>query len=212
MIPRLRTLGAIVCFAVLTNVFMLNLCSGVPVKLLSFHLLLMSLFLQAPELPRITDLLVFHRAVSPTDLPALSSQRWINRGVPILHGILGLIILLFILRRGMEDLFEAGGGISAKLQKMPESGPIARRNHTSKLLRNRRRRHSIRLNSAKGAQLWRRRSSLPATSRIARWLARNLSDESRRNAWLAIKVEARPVSYGSHGARALLRRRYPLLC
>src|SRR5579872_7450621 len=50
--PRTTTLGALVCLADATETFMLNMTYDVPVKLLSFHLILMSLTLLAPELSR----------------------------------------------------------------------------------------------------------------------------------------------------------------
>ena len=47
IVPRTTTLGALVCLADMTQVFMLNMTYDVPVKLLSFHLILLSLFLLA---------------------------------------------------------------------------------------------------------------------------------------------------------------------
>jgi hypothetical protein len=57
-IPRLSLLGALVCFADAVQIFTLNMTYDVPVKLFSFHLILMSLFLMAPEVPRLTRALV----------------------------------------------------------------------------------------------------------------------------------------------------------
>ena len=47
IIPRTATLGALICLADMVQVFMLNMTYDVPVKLLSFHLILLSLFLLA---------------------------------------------------------------------------------------------------------------------------------------------------------------------
>jgi uncharacterized membrane protein YphA (DoxX/SURF4 family) len=52
-IPRTTTLGALLCLADLSEVFILNMTYDVPVKLFSFHLILMVLFVLAPELPRL---------------------------------------------------------------------------------------------------------------------------------------------------------------
>jgi hypothetical protein len=52
-IPRLSLLGAMVCFADAVQIFTLNMTYDVPVKLFSFHLILMSVFLMAPEIPRL---------------------------------------------------------------------------------------------------------------------------------------------------------------
>ena len=57
-IPRLSLLGAIVAFADLVQIFTLNMTYDVPVKLFSFHLILMSLFLMAPDIPRLIKALL----------------------------------------------------------------------------------------------------------------------------------------------------------
>ena len=49
VVPRFTTLGALVTFAVMSNVWMLNFCYDVPRKIFSTHLVLMSLFLLLPD-------------------------------------------------------------------------------------------------------------------------------------------------------------------
>ena len=51
--PRTTMLGALISLADMIQVFMLNMTYDVPVKLLSFHLILLSLFLLAPDLRRL---------------------------------------------------------------------------------------------------------------------------------------------------------------
>jgi hypothetical protein len=51
--PRTTMLGALVGLADMIQVFMLNMTYDVCVKTTSFHLLLLSLFLLAPDLPRL---------------------------------------------------------------------------------------------------------------------------------------------------------------
>ena len=53
-VPRLSLLGALVCFADAVQIFTLNMTYDVPVKLFSFHLIVMALFLMTPEIPRLT--------------------------------------------------------------------------------------------------------------------------------------------------------------
>jgi hypothetical protein len=57
-IPQTSLIGALVCFADAVQIFMLNMTYDVPVKLFSFHLILMSLFLLAPDVPRLAKALV----------------------------------------------------------------------------------------------------------------------------------------------------------
>src|ERR1700689_3771677 len=77
--PRTTTLGALVCVADMTQVFMLNMTYDVPVKQLSFHLLLLSLFLLAPEGRRLADFFFRSRAVAPSTQPQLFQTRRANR-------------------------------------------------------------------------------------------------------------------------------------
>lgn len=62
---RTATAGALVTFAVMTNVLAINVFHDVPVKLFAAHLLLMALFVAAPDLPRIVGLLGFNLPVQP---------------------------------------------------------------------------------------------------------------------------------------------------
>jgi hypothetical protein len=68
----------------------LNVTYDVWVKHFSFHLLLLSLFLLAPELPRLTAFLVFRQPVAPRAVPSLSDHRWIDKGALIACWLLGL--------------------------------------------------------------------------------------------------------------------------
>jgi hypothetical protein len=61
--PRTTILGALVCLADLTQVLMLNMTYNVPVKLFSFHLLLMVMFLLTPEFSRLADFFFWNRPV-----------------------------------------------------------------------------------------------------------------------------------------------------
>ncbi|HLK22176.1 MAG TPA: hypothetical protein VKT81_24685 [Bryobacteraceae bacterium] len=67
---RTATLGAMASAAVLLNVVMLNFCYDVPVKLYSSNLLLMAIFLMAPDLGRLANLLVLNRPTEPVNLAA----------------------------------------------------------------------------------------------------------------------------------------------
>ncbi|MFZ1943908.1 MAG: hypothetical protein WA430_02090 [Acidobacteriaceae bacterium] len=79
IVPRTATLGALICLADMTQVFLLNMSYDVPVKLLSFHLILMSLFLLFPERQRLVDFFFRARAVPPSRPPQLFLSRRKNR-------------------------------------------------------------------------------------------------------------------------------------
>jgi len=61
---------------------MLNFCYDVPVKLYSSHLLLMAVFLAAPNAKRLIEFFVFNRAAEPVVLPRLLPEHWSRVAVP----------------------------------------------------------------------------------------------------------------------------------
>lgn len=65
---RTSTLGALVSFAVLLNVMVLNFCYDVPVKLYSMNLVLMAVFLLANDWRRLLAVFVLNRPAAPADL------------------------------------------------------------------------------------------------------------------------------------------------
>jgi hypothetical protein len=77
--PRTAMLGALVSLADLTQVFMLNMTYDVPVKLFSFHLLLMALFLLAPEFQRLADFFFRNRTAGPSTAAEFFQTRRANR-------------------------------------------------------------------------------------------------------------------------------------
>ena len=72
---RTVTLGALASIAVLLNVVMINFAYDVPVKLYSSHLLLMAVFLLAPDLKRFLNAFYFNRAIPPANLGAWPATR-----------------------------------------------------------------------------------------------------------------------------------------
>jgi hypothetical protein len=88
--PRTTMFGALVCLADLTQIFMLNMTYDIPVKLYSFHLLVMILFLLAPEFSRLGDFFFRNRVIGPSMQPQLFQTRranWIALAAQILFGI-----------------------------------------------------------------------------------------------------------------------------
>jgi hypothetical protein len=74
-IPGLTVLGALVSLAASTQVFVLNMAYDTPVKLFSFHLMLMSLVLLAPDIKRLFIVLVLGRGSDPSSHPPLFKNR-----------------------------------------------------------------------------------------------------------------------------------------
>jgi uncharacterized membrane protein len=58
---RTRTFGALMIFSVMLNVFMINMSYDVPVKLISFHLMIEALFIASLDYKRILNLFVISK-------------------------------------------------------------------------------------------------------------------------------------------------------
>ena len=74
-VPRLSTLGAMVAFADAVQIFLLNMTYDVPVKLFAFQLILMSLYLLAPETPRLTRAVILNGSAGPSPVPPLARRK-----------------------------------------------------------------------------------------------------------------------------------------
>ncbi|MVU76699.1 DoxX family protein [Nocardia sp. ET3-3] len=68
LLPRTQLAGVLLSLVSMAQVWILNMTFDVPVKLLSFHLMLLCLVLLAPELPRLTAVLT-GRAAGPAATP-----------------------------------------------------------------------------------------------------------------------------------------------
>jgi hypothetical protein len=95
VVPRLATLGALVCIGVLGNVFMLNVGYDVPVKLGLIHLLLISGFLVLPDLKRLTDFFVLNRKVEPAVVRPLFQRKWLNTAAIGLQVAFGVVLMTY---------------------------------------------------------------------------------------------------------------------
>ncbi len=108
--PRTTMLGALVCLADMIQVFMLNMTYDVPVKLFSFHVILMSLFLLAPEFQRLADFLFTNRSVGPSMQPALFSTRRGNRIALAAQIVFGVWLMGMNAYSGWTDWHTYGEG------------------------------------------------------------------------------------------------------
>jgi uncharacterized membrane protein YphA (DoxX/SURF4 family) len=76
LVPRTTTLGALVGMMDMIQVWIMNMTFDIPLKQISFHLLLLTLFLIAPDVRRLTDFFVLGRPVgAPTDRPLFRTPR-----------------------------------------------------------------------------------------------------------------------------------------
>jgi hypothetical protein len=92
-IPRLSIIGAMVLVADSVQIFALNMTYDVPVKLFSFHLILMGLVLLAPQIKRLTDALVLDRTAGPSPVPPLTRGVVARRILAAAQILFGAIIV-----------------------------------------------------------------------------------------------------------------------
>jgi hypothetical protein len=78
LIPGTTMLGALVSLGAMTQVFLLNMCYGVPVKTFAAHLLLCAVFLLLPDARRLVNFLLLNRGTEPEHKQPLFQRRWLN--------------------------------------------------------------------------------------------------------------------------------------
>lgn len=92
--PRTTLLGALLALMVTAGVFVLNMTYDVPVKLLSFHLVLMALFLLAPYGRNLRDLLLLNRPLVPAQEPPIGRTPSRRRYWVLAQAAYGALIVL----------------------------------------------------------------------------------------------------------------------
>jgi hypothetical protein len=91
---RTTLLGSLVTLVAMTQIFMLNMCFDVPVKLYSLNYLLMALFLLAPGLPRLIDGLVLGRGIAAMSFRPLLGSVKLDRAVLVLRALVVTAVVL----------------------------------------------------------------------------------------------------------------------
>jgi hypothetical protein len=92
-VPRTTLLGALICAASMTNVFILNTTYDVNVKAWSLHLILMSVFLLAPDAKRLMNLFLLNRPVQPSFHVPLFRSPSADRVAQAVILLVGVILL-----------------------------------------------------------------------------------------------------------------------
>jgi uncharacterized membrane protein YphA (DoxX/SURF4 family) len=110
ILPRTAVLGALICLADMIQVFMLNMTYDVPVKLFAFHLILLSCFLLAPDVPRLFSVLFLDRATTPRPRAQLFSSLRANRIALAAQIALGLWLVGLNLHTVRQYWTMYGGG------------------------------------------------------------------------------------------------------
>ena len=110
LIPRTSLLGALICLADVIQVFTINMTYDVSRKLSSLHLILIALFLLAPELPRLARFFLFNREVGPSSQPPLFRSERDNRLALALQLFAGFYLLWSYAYGNAAGWYDYGGG------------------------------------------------------------------------------------------------------
>ncbi|WP_280235340.1 DoxX family protein [Nocardia cyriacigeorgica] len=109
-LPRTATLGALLGVVSMAQVFVLNMTFDVPVKILSFHLLLLSLLLLVPQAQRLANILVLERPSEPATQPRLFDSARSNRIAALVQVLIGVWVLVGTVHLGWTAWNDFGGG------------------------------------------------------------------------------------------------------
>ncbi|AXG69651.1 hypothetical protein KORDIASMS9_01877 [Kordia sp. SMS9] len=115
---RTRTLGGLVAFGVMLNVFMMNMCYDIPVKTYSFHLLFFGLFIFLQDWKRIFAVFFTKAATTPRSFPKYFTKPEYN-GASI---VLKLIILGHFFYGIIGQVVEANAAYGPNTPKPPLYG------------------------------------------------------------------------------------------
>ena len=110
IVPRTALLGSLLTAGVAAQIFILNMTYDIPVKLLSFHLMLIALFLAAPEFSRISRFFLGRAAVEPSRQPSLFRSSRANRVALWAQIVFGLWLIGNTIYGSYTEWFQYGGG------------------------------------------------------------------------------------------------------
>jgi len=99
---RTGLLGALVSAGAMANIVMLNYAYDVPVKIYSTLLLLEAIVIALPDVPRLVDFFIRHRAVAPPPLPRLTQSRALEIGGIVLRTLAVAAVVWMTVKEARE--------------------------------------------------------------------------------------------------------------
>ncbi len=106
--PRTAMLGALISLADMTQVFLLNMTYDVPVKLLSFNLILFSLFVLAGDADRLANLFFLNRTAAPERARPLFRRAWANRTAVAVQIVFGFVLIGMTVYGSVQEVSQYG--------------------------------------------------------------------------------------------------------
>lgn len=109
VVPQTTPLGALIALADMIQVFVLNMTYDFALKQLSFHLILLSLFVLAPDVKRLANVLVLNRPAPPRDEPPLFATPRANRMALVAQLAAGVYLIAMFTNLSLR-FWEGPGG------------------------------------------------------------------------------------------------------
>jgi hypothetical protein len=110
LIPRTTMLGAMICLADMAQVFVLNMAYDIGVKQVSFHLILLSLFLLTPDFRRLKNFFFLDRPVDVASHSSLFRTGPANRIALAAQIVVGIYLLGMQADANWNYWYAEGGG------------------------------------------------------------------------------------------------------
>jgi hypothetical protein len=105
IVPRTALLGALVAIISMSQVFLLNMFYDIPVKTFSFTLMLLGVFILAPDAVRLAKVFFLNQTAERSAEPPLFRRIWPNRMAIAVQVLLGLLLLGFNLSNSRQRYY-----------------------------------------------------------------------------------------------------------
>ena len=110
IVPQTTPLGALIALADMIQVFALNASYDFGLKMIAFHLILMSLFLLWPDLQRLANVLVLDRPAPASSHPPLFRTATRQRAALAAQIVFGLYLLVMFTNLSLRYWYSQGDG------------------------------------------------------------------------------------------------------
>jgi hypothetical protein len=114
VVPQTTALGALIALADMVQVFAFNMAYDIGLKQISFHLILLSLFLLAPDAVRLANVFLRNRPAAPSPNPPLFQSARANRRALIAQIVFGVYLLGMFTRLALGFWSGPGGAGSPR--------------------------------------------------------------------------------------------------
>ena len=110
VVPRTTALGALIAFADMVQVFVLNMTYDFGLKQISFHLILLALFVLWPDVRRVLNVFVYNQPAPASAEPPLFRTAKANKVALVAQVALGAYLLVMFTNLSLGYYYSQGDG------------------------------------------------------------------------------------------------------